>query len=372
MYYFKNKDTILATLNKIGDHFELIDLYVSLDITVLYMLRSNDALNNWIDNRQTPLSRPYTMDLLKQAGIKSRVDFVDISKCLSVTDTLWITNKNEKLEEVSLFQNSFTKAYTDIASGFKGFNGRPLKSPSPELGIDGNSRKCFKRYSNDIYLYKTSGGLAELEYSGVYSEYFSSQLLSALGINQKYYTIYDIVKYNETLWSKCKLFTNENIGLIAVENIFNDFEHLEEHILHYTDVQLNLFRLLMLVDCLLLNVDRHGENISFIYNNDTLAVLGLSPIYDFDHSLFYDVSLLNRSTDYIVEKVLCKFPRTYHSKLFIDQFRYCLTNDFYNRIKQLYDYNFQFKNHKLYPMDSERLILINKVFRWHLNQLLRG
>lgn len=372
MYYFKNKNMVLAELSKVGDHFEIVNLYCDCSKIVLFMLRSNDALNTWIDNRQTAIDRPYAIELFKQAGIKSRVDFVDISLCLSVTDTFWITlNYKQNWESVSLFRNSFTKVYTDIASGMYGFNGRRIKSPSPELGIDGNSKKCFKRYNSIISLYKTSGGLAELQYSGVYSEFLASQFLRALGIPFNKYTSYSIINYNNCLWSKCNLFTSDNIGLIAIEDIFDDFEHLEEHICHYKGAWLNDFKLLMIIDSLLLNVDRHGENISLIYDNNTFNILGLSPIYDFDHSLFYDVSLLNRSKDYIIEKVLCKFPRTYHSHLFEDQLKFCMTDLLYNRLLSLYKSDFRFVNNDKFPMSSDRLDMINKVFKWNFGRLLR-
>lgn len=373
MYYFKNKDMVLAELRKFGDHFEIINLYCDCNKIVLFMLRSNDALNSWIDNRQTAIDRPYAMELLKQAGIKSRVDFVDISLCLSVTDTFWITsNYQQNWGSISLFRNSFTKVYTDIASGMYGFNGRRIKSPSPELGIDGNSKKCFKRYESNISLYKTSGGLAELQYSGVYSEFLASQFLKAFGVVPSKYVNYDVIEYNNCLWSKCNLFTNDNIGLIAVEDIFDDFDHLEEHIKHYSGSYLLNFKLLMIVDSILLNVDRHGENMSFIYDTNTFEILGLSPIYDFDHALFYDVSLLNRSKDYIIERVMCKFPRTYFGHLFEDQFRFCMTDLFYDNLLKFGNSDFRFANSKRYPMDSNRLDMINKVFRWNFSRLMKG
>lgn len=373
MYYFKNKDSILAKVNRIGDHFEIADIYCDINNIVLFMLRSNDSLNSWIDNRQTAISRPYALELFKQAGIKSRADFVDISMCLSVTDTFWMTfDSGKKWEDVSLFRNSFTKVYTDIACGLHGFNGKQIKSPSPELGVDGNSRKCFKRCNNSIGLYKTSGGLAELQYSGVYSEFLSSQFLRALGLRSNYFTEYNIIRYNNCLWSKCNLFTNESIGLVAIENIFDDFDHLEEHINHYNGKFLFDYKLLMVIDAVLLNVDRHGENISFIFNTDTLEIIGLSPMYDFDHSLFYDVSLLDRTNEYILERISCKFPRTYFGHLFKDQFNLCIVDIVYKQLLDLYSSNFKFTNDRFNPMNTDRLNMINKVFRWYLGTLLRG
>jgi hypothetical protein len=371
MYYFKNKDVVLAKLDRIGDCFKLVDIYCNLSTPILFMLKSDDNLNTWIDNRQPPYSRPYVSDLLKQAGIKSRVDYVDVSLCLSLTDTFWITSNYTQLwESVSLFSNSFTKVYTDIVSGVRGFNGRIMKSPSPELGVDGNSKKCFKRINNSICLYKTFGGLAELEYSGVYSEFLATQFLNALGLNHNKYVSYTVCQYNNSIWSRCNLFTNEHIGLLPIECVFDDFEHLEEHIEHYSGNYLLEYKLLMVLDAVLLNVDRHGENIALLYNTDTFEFLGFSPIYDFDHSLFYDISLLNRSKGYITERVFTKFPRTYFGHYFKDQFNYCITNQVYSRLSELYNSNFKFINSKSFPMNETRLDMINKVFRWWTKGLM--
>ena len=41
---------------------------------------------------------------------------------------------------------------------------------------------------------------------------------------------------------------------------------------------------MLFLDCLLLNTDRHFENIEFFVNNDTQQILGIAPIFDNNYS----------------------------------------------------------------------------------------
>lgn len=200
--------------------------------------------------------------------------------------------------------------------------------PSPELSILGSSLKWVKKSNNRICLYKSFGGIAELEHSGCYSEYFASQLCRALGLS---HAEYDLVKVDNKLCSCCEIFTNEYKHMIHVAELSDDALHLEEHIRHYTGAAQKQFRDLMLVDCLLLNVDRHDENIALVYD-DNLRVIGVSPFYDFDHSLFYDLGLLDSDGTEINRKVKSYQPKTYVCHFFEEQFKYCIYEEMYKKI----------------------------------------
>ena len=205
-YYFRHKDILLATVVCDGVGFSIKRVYVSS--AVLPMLHSNEALNSWIRNRQTLVTRENAIDLYKLADIRhSDKDFVDVTYCLTITDCLWLCSDiSKKWSSVSLYSNSFNKVFTSIAMGRQGFEGKLIRTPSPELSILGSSLKWVKKLNNRICLYKSFGGIAELEYSGCYSEYFASQLCQALGVS---HAEYDLVKVDDKLCSCCEMFTNE-------------------------------------------------------------------------------------------------------------------------------------------------------------------
>lgn len=367
-FYFKNKDTVLAKTVWNGERFALCDLYINLK-PVLYMLYSDDKLNKWIEDRATVLNRPYSGDLFKTAGIHDSLSFVESSMCLSLTDTFWITEKtNISWKSVSLFRNSFLKVFTKIASGGMKYNGVLYKSPSPELCTDGASAKCFKRQDNNIYLYKSSGWINELLYSGIYSEYFVTQFIKALKLDN--FVSYELVRYNDVLWSKCRLFTSEDVGLIPICNLCNDWWHLDDHIHNYSGLSQMYFKQMMVVDAFTLNVDRHGENIAVLFDTNDLEIMGIAPVYDFDHSLFYDIPLVGRSKDYITELVLKKVPKTYADHSFLEQAQLCMTSDMHRALKSIN--GFTFKNNKKFPMNEKRMNMVNKVFKWYYELLMRG
>lgn len=368
IYYFKYKDSLLATFRLLENGvFTLIQNFTESN-QVLYMLQSPTAINKWVLDRQG-ISRPFAGDIFKLGDIKNDINFVDVSLCLSLKDCFWLSSDNSlKWKDSNLFDNSFSRAYTNIASGLERFKGVVIKTPSPEFSALGGSCKFYRKQSDGIYLYKTFGGIAELEYSGVYSEYLVCQLLEFLGMNN--YVNYDIIEYDGRLFSKSKVFTNEFVNMIDIEDLVSDSIHLDEHIKNYRGIMLQQFCDMMVIDALVLNVDRHCENIAILYDNN-LTMYSVAPMFDFDHSLFYDLPLINRTKNYVIEKLNSYMPKTWSDHTFKEQVRYCCYPELYKKLKTIRG-TFEFKNHPKYPMTKERLKMINQVFRLNYNHIMKG
>lgn len=354
--YLKHKNTVLAKLDyNLG--VNIIEQYHS------FYFQNN--IESWVEGRKTLVSRKYALDLYKQGDIRTTKDFILVSKCLSIEDCYWITDSiNDKWEKFSLFRQSFSRILTSIASGLSGFNGNPIRTPSPEYTIGGNSCKFLRHEDGFVYLYKTSGGLSELSYSGVYSEFLVSQLLDCLGVSN--FVRYNIVQYDNRLFSKSKIFTSEDTELINICYLYDDAIHLDEHICHYSGKLLLQFRLMLIIDCIVNNVDRHDENISVIVKDGN--IVGLAPMYDFDHALYYNVPLVGRSKSYILDCIKGDVPRTWVNHSFKEQFDFCIISDILPYIKRLC--NFRFRNHDKYPMEPKRLDMINKLFQYKLRGYL--
>ena len=365
IYYLKHKDTLVALIEYSNENFIVKDVVKS--IPVILKLQKGDNINSWIVSRQTSISRVFAIELYKTQGIKTIKDFVDYTYCLSVTDCFWLCSEDISFEKVSLYHNPFNKTYTDIAQGLQGFRGKTIHTPSPELTVGGNSMKWVKKYKNQIYYYKSFGSIAELEFSGSYAEYFVSQLAGVLDIDC---VDYSLTKINNKICSVSKSFTNIDTHLIYVGNLVTDALHLEDHIKHYSGHLLKQFIDLLILDCLILNVDRHDENIGLLYN-DNFEIIQLAPAYDFDHSLFYDMHLISTklTKEKIDEKLRTYLPKTYQEHTFKDQFWFCMYPEMLNKIKLLKD--FEFTNHPKYKLNKKRLRLINKLFRYNLYNLLQ-
>lgn len=365
MYYFKHKDNLLAELSAIGNIFHIERVYKNA--FVLPMLRNDISFNTWIQGRQALFSRPYVTELFKTAGIRTILDFVNCTYCLSLSDCLWLCSDNDICWcDVSLFQNSFSKLFTDIAMCRHGFSGRVVRAMSPELSLGGNSMKFCRRSNGKILFYKSFGGMAELQYSGCYAEYFAGQLSAYLGVDN--YVKYDLCMINNILWSVSGCYTSEDESEIAVGLLYDDAIHLDTHILKYRGVLNRQFRDMLILDCLLFNVDRHDGNIALMYDND-FNIVGLVPVYDFDHALFYDLPLIGRSWDYVMEGVQRYVPITYNDHTFKEQFNMCIYKEMYDKLLNCFK-EFEFVNHVKYPLCEGRLKGINSLFKWNLGRLL--
>ena len=364
-YYFRYKDTILAELSLLNNDLFTIDKLYTKPNIITYMLQSNESFNKWVYERKG-IYRPFAEEIFKLGGVTNNKSFVDVSLCLSLKDCFWLCNKiSISWDSISLFSNSFSKSYMHIASGEEGFRGTIVRTPSPEFSALGSSCKFFKRQSDGIYLYKSFGWINELEYSGVFSEYFASQLCKYLKLDN--YVDYDIVSYDNRLFSKSKLFTSESSNMIDIEDLVDDSIHLDDHITHYKGLALKHFCDMMIVDALMLNVDRHCENIAMMYNND-LVIEKLAPIYDFDHSLCYDLPLVDRDEAYILENLRKYVPKTWAGHTFAEQVRFCCYPEMYKKLLSLS--NFRFKNHPRYKLDKKRLKMLNNIFQINYKQIM--
>lgn len=358
MYYFMNKNVVLAELSYKGS-FHIVNR-CNIDSVLLYMLRSDVDINKWVTNRVTPIGRVGALNLYKQAGIVTDKDFVDVSMCLSVTDTFWISNGGAVWEDVSLFRNPFSKVYTEIAMGLRGFNGYNVRTPSPELSIGGCSMKCLKKGNAGIYLYKTFGSMNELFCSGAFSEYFACQVAKYLGYNC---VDYDLCELNDMIVSRCKLFTSEAVGLVEIDCLCDDYKHIDEHLRHYRGVDLKQMCDMLILDAIVLNVDRHGGNFGMLFDTDTLQIIGVAPVYDLDHALLPTVPLVGKSDAYIMESVRCCLPKTYNDHTFVEQARYCM----YEGLRS-FD-SFSLKQHKKYKVSDERLNKLTRIIKWQVRQI---
>lgn len=292
------------------------------------------SLSNWfytvyinpeafITDRVDVVSRRNILDMCKYNGMYTLEDYINITKCISVTDSIWINKDKEPTtwDKVNAYNNRISNVLADSAiNGIQYLYGKQIKSPSPQYRLSGSVDKCIKRVSGKqgLYLYKSNGTI-EVEPSFVrpYSEYFANQVAQQLGIN-------NIVKYDikETVadngyikpYCICKIFTNENIALVDYgDSIFKD-KSLTELAKYFIDKGMKdsakTILDMLILDSFTLNNDRHPYNSGLLLDNNTGNIIGVAPIFDNDCSLGALDSVRGYSKEEIYNKVISRQPKS--------------------------------------------------------------
>ena len=318
-------------------------------------------LGDFLARRQAPKHRRHIRELLERYGCDDLEGFLRVTHALSLNDTFWVREADSRLnwEEVSLYQNEFDALVSEAA--FDGIiSETDLSSTSPEFGTDGYYAKCWIRDGEGIWLYKSGSGLHVIE---PVSEYLVSQLAERICPNA---VLYDLDRYHDKLVSKCALFTSEATGLAKASAVFRGeltIPRLLEacRILNCEDD----FRRMCILDALVLNPDRHYGNFGFLFDNRTMAISGMAPVFDNNRALFPELDEAELAApDWYIAHCRPKLGRD-----FIVTARGLLTDEIRRELERLRD--FHFKNHPRFPISENRLELLSGIVRQQLEQILK-
>ena len=179
------------------------------------------------------------------------------------------SNPDSQQTDVSLF--SGTAVQRGDLSGYR------------ELGTVGSFEKAWRWQSGAWYMYK-QGNTMEL-----ISEYYAFKFLKKMNVNAAEYFIRRSYSPNtglETLCIVTKDFTNNaEVDFEPFSNYFYDHEE-PDYILERMPQEYHKDYVLMLFyDVLLFNVDRHNQNVGFLRNSETGALIGLAPCFDYNIAL---------------------------------------------------------------------------------------
>ena len=286
MYLIMNKNNLIATFD-IKTEFDdsvvdNVSIYGALPIGV-----SESDLGSWVKNRHATKHRKHLNAYLKKVGAYNIEGFIKLTHAISINDTYWIKEENEPVTwgDVSPYENEFDEAVQHLAFDGVGLYGEKLSSTSPEFGTAGAYEKCWVRENGSIYLYKrgtegfSNGGLEP------YCEYLASQVFDVLhaGIG------YDLVKYRNKMASKCKLFTDDNVGFAPYSVVNPDCNKgTPKDLLNYFDrfSAIDNVKRMLICDALTFNTDRHYGNFGFLVNNDSQEIIFMASCFDYNLSLF--------------------------------------------------------------------------------------
>ena len=317
-------------------------------------------LSAFLTRRQAPKHRRHIKELLERYGCDDLEGFLRVTHALSLNDTFWVKEADSALEwdQVSLYRNEFDQLVSEAA--FDGvISETDLSSTSPEFGTDGYYAKCWIRDGNGIWLYKSGSGLHVIE---PVSEFLVSQLAQRICPHT---VSYDLDLYHDKLVSKCALFTSEAVGLAKASAVFRG----EQTIPRLLDACRSFdceddFRRMCVLDALTLNPDRHYGNFGFLFDNKTMAISGMAPVFDNNRALFPELDEDQLAApDWYIEHCRPKIGRD-----FIITARGLLTEEIRADLEKLR--GFQFENHPRLPISENRLELLSRLVQRQLKQIL--
>lgn len=315
------------------------------------------SLSGFLESRKAPKHRAHIAKLLRQYGCDRLDSYLILTHALSLNDTFWVKETSSALSwaEVSLYRNPFNEVIANAA--FDGSCSSTLSSTSPEFSTDGQYAKCWVREEGMIRLCKT-GGLFGLE---PLSEYLASQLARVVCPQS---IPYDLDFYHGQLVSVCDLFTDEKTGLakagaVTKERTVAGLLRFFEEIGSGED-----FRRMCILDALILNVDRHMGNFGVLYDNDTLEIQGMAPVFDNNRSLLFDLDedqMKNRewSLRHCTPRLGTDFIATAKG---------ILTEPLREELEALRD--FSFRQHPRISAPQERLDRLTEIVRYQLERIL--
>ena len=318
-------------------------------------------LGDFLARRQAPKHRKHIKELLERYGCDDLEGFLRVTHALSLNDTFWVKEADSELcwDSVSLYQNEFDQLVSEAA--FDGvISETDLSSTSPEFGTDGSYAKCWVRDADGIWLYKSGSGLHVIE---PVSEFLVSQLARHICPNA---VRYDLDLYHDKLVSKCPLFTTEATGLAKASAVFRG-EQTIPRLLDYCQTlgSDSDFRRMCVLDAITLNPDRHYGNFGFLFDNRTMAIAGMAPIFDNNRALFPELDEDALATpDWYIDHCRPKLGRD-----FIITARGLLTDEICADLEKLK--GFQFSNHPKIPISEKRLELLNAIVQRQICLILK-
>jgi hypothetical protein len=218
---------------------------------------------------------------------------INISKGVSLNDTYSVVPKGskERWKDYNLYDNEFDEVLQLIA-----YTGSPANRdvgvglPS-ELSVSGSFPKTWREADGKKVLYK-AGFWLEASNTGLepYAEYFASGIAGEMGLK---HVVYTLEKWQGKVCTTCELFNTKDISFTPMGLCVSDENFKKLNVAsalgmlsQIGDEAIEEFRSMLVFDSLIANSDRHTGNYGLLRENDTGLVVGLSPIFDNNLSLF--------------------------------------------------------------------------------------
>lgn len=280
---------------RIRDKYPTKEVYTHYDITQITIInnKNNEAVTKWLANRVLLLSRSnakWLYNALKLEQVSTDAEKAKVAllcRAISINDTYWVKLGGEdvKWTDVNIRTNPLNDIIAQIA-----LHGSSLTIQgsllSPEFTTHGAYAKAWRRHEDgSLWLHK-KGGETNAE---ARIEVMVSNLLDKTNVPHCHY---EAGTDNGCYVSMCPVMSTEDnailygmdfISYCNANGLNPDTEMLR--------IDSDMIYKMWIVDYLLANRDRHGQNWGFYYDSTTMDIKGCHPLYD--HNNAFDNEWMN-------------------------------------------------------------------------------
>lgn len=279
--------TLKGKLRRVPDFSEIKSKY---DLTQSRIIdrRNSAAIISWLANRTLSLSRKnakWIYNLLKIEQLnteyqKARVSIV--CRSVSVLDNYWIKLDGDTAtwESINVRHNPLNETIAQVALHGKSVTLQGSLT-TPELTTNGAYAKAWRRHDDErLWLYKLgANGNTESRI-----EVMCSDLLDKMNVRHCHY---EAGEDDGEYVCMCPSMTDDNISILPGMDFYtycnvNNFDYYKKMM----EIDADSIYKMWIVDYLLCNRDRHGQNWGFYYKPHSMEIVGCHPL--FDHNNAFD------------------------------------------------------------------------------------
>lgn len=255
--------------------------------------KNEEAVVSWLANRVLLLSRAnakwiYNLFRFEQTQTdEQKVKIAMVCRAVSVLDSYWLKFDEDtdiSWSKVDVKQNSLNEIVAQVA-----LHGKSLTLQgsflTPELTTNGAYAKAWRRHEDSLlWLYKLgANGNTESRI-----EVMCSNLLDKMNVEHVHY---EAGQDEDKYVCMCPCMTTEQKAVLTGMEFYSYCN------VNGIDPDARMFEIdgesiykMWIVDFLISNRDRHGQNWGFYYDTETMEILGCHPL--FDHNNAFDIDYM--------------------------------------------------------------------------------
>lgn len=339
-YQLMFKDEVRA-LFSIDVNRGIEDIHIDTILGRLPIGQIPDTLSIWITDRNAIAHRAYLTEYLDSVNKNTISGFLSLTHGISLNDCFWMKRVDEDLtwNQISPYKNPFDETLAQLSFEGDGESPRLRRvvavedhgSISPEFTTNGQFDKCWIRENDDIFMLKR--GYVEDE-SDVYAgrEPYNEVLASQVFVAMRAGIPYTLVKHHGKTASKCKLFNTEDYSFASLATVSRarGFINVSQYMSCLPNGE--LYRRMIVCDALVLNIDRHRNNMGVFYRAADNKIISCGTGFDYNLSFF--PHLLESEFGQIQKKMKARMPRMKEAS-FLQAANYVMTDEIRNDLLNL-------------------------------------
>ncbi len=272
---------------------DTINTAYDMSQSLLAVRKNEEAVVSWLTGRVLLLSRAnakwiYNLFHFEQTGtVEQHMKIAMVCRAVSVLDPYWLKFDDDgeiSWSSVDVKRNPLNEIVAQVALHGKSltFQGSPV---TPELTTNGAYAKAWRRHEDgNLWLYKLgANGSTESRI-----EVMCSNLLDKMNVEHVHY---GAGQDEDQYVCMCPCMTTER------EAVLTGMEFVSYCNVNGIDADARMMEIdgesiykMWIVDFLISNRDRHGQNWGFYYDTETMEILGCHPL--FDHNNAFDIDFM--------------------------------------------------------------------------------